>query len=96
MRVITETGDPQSRIQGDDNTPMYNNGAGKDLIGITSLISDKSRVYKGGSWRDIAYWLSPSTRRFTDQDLARNDLGFRCAMSQIGGTQTKKPKKWRN
>ncbi len=89
-------GDTQSRINGgDDNSPMYNNGYGKDLIGISSLISDKSRVYKGGSWRDVAYWLSPSTRRFTDQDLARNDLGFRCAMSQIGGTHTKKPKKWK-
>ncbi|MER3127553.1 SUMF1/EgtB/PvdO family nonheme iron enzyme, partial [Bacillus pumilus] len=31
--------------------------------GITTLISDKSRVYKGGSWNDQAYWLSPGTRR---------------------------------
>lgn len=94
-------GDPQSRInQGEDadnidsSAPMYNNGSGEDLIGITSLISDKSRVYKGGSWRDRAFWLSPSTRRFMNQDIARDDIGFRCAMSQIGSPQNK-PKKWK-
>lgn len=94
-------GDSQSRInQGQDasgtisSEAMYNNGSGKDLIGITSLISDKSRVYKGGSWRDRAFWLSPSTRRFMNQDMARDDIGFRCAMSQIGSPQNK-PKKWK-
>ena len=47
-------------------------------------ISTKTRVYKGGSWKDRVYWLNPSTRRFLDQDKSRNDLGFRCAMSMIG------------
>ena len=32
--------------------------------GKTTLVSDKSRVYKGGSWNDRAYWLSPGTRRY--------------------------------
>ncbi len=50
----------------------------------SSLISDKSRVYKGGSWRDRAYWLSPGTRRFLDQSESRDDLGFRCAMVRVG------------
>jgi hypothetical protein len=27
--------------------------------GITSLINDHARVYKGGSWRDRAYFMSP-------------------------------------
>ncbi len=31
--------------------------------GVTTLVSDKSRVYKGGSWNDMPYWLSPGTRR---------------------------------
>lgn len=47
-------------------------------------ITDKTRVYKGGSWKDRAYWLNPSTRRFLDQDKSSNDIGFRCAMSMIG------------
>ncbi len=35
-----------------------------DSKGNNSLINDKLRVYKGGSWSDVAYWLSPGTRRF--------------------------------
>jgi formylglycine-generating enzyme required for sulfatase activity len=50
----------------------------------TSLITDKTRVYKGGSWRDRAYWLSPGTRRFLDEEQSRDDLGFRCAMIRVG------------
>ena len=51
---------------------------------FNSLISDRARVYKGGSWRDRAYWLSPGTRRFLDQESARADIGFRCAMTRVG------------
>ena len=51
----------------------------------TSLVSDKSRVYKGGSWRDPAYYLSPATRRYLDQNLSTNYIGFRCAMGKVGG-----------
>ncbi len=52
--------------------------------GITSLINDKARVYKGGSWKDRAYFLSPGVRRFTDENQSTNDLGFRCAMTRVG------------
>ena len=51
---------------------------------FTSLINDNARVYKGGSWKDRAYWLNPSTRRFLDQNASRDDLGFRCAMMRVG------------
>jgi len=57
---------------------------GYDYIGFNSLISDKTRVYKGGSWKDVAYWLSPGTRRFLDQDSATATIGFRCAMIRAG------------
>lgn len=53
--------------------------------GVTSLISDKSRVYKGGSWADGPYFLSPSVRRFMDEDTSSSTIGFRCAMNKIGG-----------
>lgn len=53
--------------------------------GVTSLINDKARVYKGGSWRDRAYFLSPSARRFLDENEAANYIGFRCAMTRVGG-----------
>jgi len=50
----------------------------------TTLISDKSRVYKGGSWRDRAYWLNAGSRRFLDEDKSTCTIGFRCAMDRIG------------
>jgi formylglycine-generating enzyme len=52
--------------------------------GVSSLINDEARVYKGGSWRDRVYWISPGTRRFLDQNEATNDIGFRCAMIRVG------------
>ncbi|HLU86857.1 MAG TPA: hypothetical protein VKZ44_03815, partial [Taishania sp.] len=50
----------------------------------TTLISDKSKVYKGGSWADRAYWLVASNRRFLDEDKSLATLGFRCAMDRVG------------
>jgi hypothetical protein len=51
---------------------------------MSSLITDHTRVYKGGGWRDRAYWLSPGTRRFLDQTESRDDIGFRCSMVRLG------------
>jgi len=48
------------------------------------LISNRSKVYKGGSWKDVAYWLSPGTRRYLDMDSATATIGFRCAMIRAG------------
>ena len=42
------------------------------------------RVYKGGSWADVAYWLSPGTRRYLFEDSATSTIGFRCAMIRAG------------
>lgn len=49
-----------------------------------TLVNDKARVIKGGSWKDRAYWLNPSARRYLDQEASRDDLGFRCAMIRVG------------
>ena len=54
---------------------------------LGNLISDKMRVYKGGGWRDRAYWLSPGTRRALDQRESRDDIGFRCAMVHVGNPE---------
>jgi len=53
--------------------------------GVSSLITDRARVYKGGSWKDPAYYLSPSARRFLDEKEASDAIGFRCAMTRVGG-----------
>jgi gliding motility-associated lipoprotein GldJ len=70
-------GDVKNYLDGDDEYVDY--GYGK-----TTLISDKARVIKGGSWADRLYWLSPGTRRFKDEDKADNSIGFRCAMIRLG------------
>ena len=54
---------------------------------LGTLISDRTRIYKGGGWRDRAYWLSPGTRRFLDQAECRDDIGFRCAMVHVGNPE---------
>lgn len=56
----------------------------------TTLVDDNVRVYKGGSWRDRAYWLDPASRRFFPQDMATDYIGFRCAMSKVGPKSKKK------
>ena len=55
-----------------------------DKKGFNSLIDNNLRVYKGGSWNDVAYWLTPGTRRALDQDSSTSTIGFRCAMIAIG------------
>jgi len=77
-----------------DDAKDYNNNLTKDPTtgeytsrnadSFTSLVTDRARVYKGGSWKDVAYWMSPGTRRFLDQDSATATIGFRCAMIKAG------------
>jgi len=57
----------------------------------TTLITDEVRVYKGGSWKDRAFWLDPAQRRYLPQYIATDYIGFRCAMSRLGSkSQVKK------
>lgn len=56
----------------------------------STLINDQVRVYKGGSWRDRAYWLDPAQRRYFPQDMATDYIGFRCAMSRVGPKSEKR------
>lgn len=83
---------PLSYQDVEDLNPFRRNGvldpADKyDKKGYQSLIDDKVRVYKGGSWRDVAYWLSPGTRRFMAQDSSTATIGFRCAMINAGSNK---------
>ena len=54
----------------------------------TTLISDKTRVYKGGSWKDRSYWLNPGTRRFLDQEQSSDCIGIICAMDRVGSSKS--------
>ncbi len=52
--------------------------------GVASLINNESRVFKGGSWNDMPYWLSPGARRFLNENQSSSKIGFRCAQTFIG------------
>ncbi len=58
-----------------------------ELYGITTLVNNKSRVFKGGSWDDQAQWLNPSARRHVQEDESAADIGFRCAMTMLGAAE---------
>ncbi len=72
-------GDKESSIDyaSEDNNAMYD-------WGNTTLINDRARVYKGGSWRDRIYYTIPGTRRFLDERQSTATIGFRCAMDRVG------------
>lgn len=76
-------GDFQSSIYYEDPSYDANENRMYDW-GKTTLINDRARVYKGGSWRDRAYYIIPGTRRFLDERRASATLGFRCAMTRVG------------
>ena len=58
----------------------------------STLINNEVRVYKGGSWKDRAYWLDPAQRRYLPQYMATDYIGFRCAMSRVGSKSKTKNK----
>jgi len=84
-------GDLQSSMdfaEKDTTSEVYQKGSKNmyvnDQYEQSSLINDNVRVYKGGSWKDRAYFLSPGTRRFLLETESRDDIGFRCAMTRVG------------
>ena len=42
------------------------------------------KVIRGGSWKDVAYFLQVSTRDFEYQDSARSYIGFRTVQDYMG------------
>ena len=52
------------------------------------------KVVRGGSWKDVAYFLQVSTRDFEYADTARSYIGFRTVQDYMGTINTgKSPKK---
>jgi len=42
------------------------------------------KVIRGGSWKDVAYYLETGTRTYEYKDSTRAYIGFRCAMTHLG------------
>jgi formylglycine-generating enzyme required for sulfatase activity len=43
----------------------------------------KRKVVRGGSWKDMAYFIRSGTRTFEYQDTAKSFIGFRCVRSSF-------------
>lgn len=63
------------------NADGESSSVASSLYGHTTLVNEKSRVYKGGSWDDLPHWLVPATRRHFQQDQASSTIGFRTVQS---------------
>ncbi len=44
----------------------------------------KRKVIRGGSWKDIGYYLQCGVRSYEYQDTAKSYIGFRCVRSYMG------------
>jgi len=44
----------------------------------------KRKVVRGGSWKDIAYYLQNGTRTYEFQDSTKSYIGYRCALTYLG------------
>ena len=62
-----------------DNSPDYSYEAKAD-----DPIALKRKVIRGGSWKDVSYYLQTGTRTYEYQDTAKCYIGFRCVISYIG------------
>ena len=79
-RRPTRVTDPETGIETVEN----------DAKNRTTLISNKTRVYKGGAWSDREYWLDPAQRRYLPEYMATNYIGFRCVTDKLGPMTYKK------
>ena len=85
---VEDTYRPFSAGDVEDFNPIRRDATGdpaSDYDPKYSLVNDRAKVYKGGSWKDVSYWLTPGERRYLDQDASTATIGFRCAMVSIGG-----------
>jgi formylglycine-generating enzyme required for sulfatase activity len=44
----------------------------------------KRKVIRGGSWKDVAYYLQCGTRNYEYQDSSKSYIGFRCVRTYLG------------
>ena len=56
-------------------------------------ITNQRKVTRGGSWKDVSYFLQVSTRDFEYADSARSYIGFRTVQDYMGVQTTRRGKK---
>jgi formylglycine-generating enzyme required for sulfatase activity len=61
-----------------------NDGKGNRTGKENSPITMKRKVIKGGSWKDVAYFIQNGSRTYEYQDTSKSYVGFRCIQTYIG------------
>jgi gliding motility-associated lipoprotein GldK len=78
--------DESSNVFTWDLNPDYSYNASNE-----DPISAKRKVIRGGSWKDIEYYLLVSTRDYEYQDTAKSYIGFRCVQNYLGRSKGDNP-----
>jgi formylglycine-generating enzyme required for sulfatase activity len=79
--VFTHDLNPDYRINIDE---YANDGKGNRTGKENSPITMKRKVIKGGSWKDVAYFIQNGSRTYEYQDTSKSYVGFRCIQTYIG------------
>jgi gliding motility-associated lipoprotein GldK len=77
--------DPSASTFVNDLAPTFNYNAKKDDPEVM-----KRKVVRGGSWKDVGYFLQNSSRSYEYQDSAKSYIGFRCVTHFQGRSLTDK------
>jgi len=54
-----------------------------------SVRTESRKVVRGGSWKDVAYYLRVSSRDYEYSDTARSYIGFRTVQDYLGTSKIK-------
>lgn len=68
----------------DDKNPDFHRNVEDDPGNPKYSATTKRKVTRGGSWKDIAFYIQNGTRAYDYQDTAKSYIGFRCVMSYMG------------
>jgi len=78
--VFDETSSSYTNDMDGDNSNL---GGNFDINGKKSKTIQR-KVIRGGSWKDIAYYIQTSTRDYAYADESTSYIGFRCVMDFLG------------
>lgn len=70
----------------------YNSGGYEYVSSLNpsmALSSEPKKVVRGGSWKDVAYYLRVSSRDYEYSDTARSYIGFRTVQDYLGTPKVK-------
>jgi formylglycine-generating enzyme required for sulfatase activity len=73
----------------------YDAAAYEFVSSMNPNVSDNKnmrKVVRGGSWKDVAYFMQNATRDFEYADTARSYIGFRTVQDYMGTQVTKNGK----